>query len=553
MKHAIAADDISLACRLIEAYGLGLLRRGETTSLLAWLDTMPERAVRQSPRLALLHAQALLVKGRLDAAEALIQVVEQSTGSEAAFDGLSPDIGPLDRLRLRGEVLAARATIEASHDNYQAAIAANQQALKLIPQTDTMMRATIASELGAIMAISGRLGEAAEAFRTVYVAHQTTGDLVGMLESLWQLGIVLFARGELSATARALREAIALGSDESGRALPAASAAYCYLSRVFYEWNRCAEALPLVEESLWLNARNGDAGLEVRALLLMGKLRCAMADYEGVRECIRRVEQIQHAPGIRQRVTQLAATVSARLALFLDDIATTNAWAREAGLNVEGALGDDNEFASLTFVRLLLATGRIEEASHLLARMEADAALGERVDMIIEVGMLQALVARTRGNRDSALALLHTALVQAQPGGYVRLFIDEGAPMVALLAHLRREGRRRADMPGISSTYVATLLAAARNASNSGEESRRTSEWQANLHMLDVLSQREVEIVRCIAAGMSNAEIARDLAVESSTVKWHVHNILEKLGCTAVLACWSACRLWGCFRGIEEA
>ncbi len=44
-----------------------------------------------------------------------------------------------------------------------------------------------------------------------------------------------------------------------------------------------------------------------------------------------------------------------------------------------------------------------------------------------------------------------------------------------------------------------------------------------------VLTQREIEIVRCVASGRRNKEIARDLSIAEGTVKIHLHNIFEKL------------------------
>jgi LuxR family maltose regulon positive regulatory protein len=325
-----------------------------------------------------------------------------------------------------------------------------------------------------------------------------------------------------------------------------AAAAYHFLARVYYEWDRHAEAAPLNEIGMHLNVRNADAGLEVRMLWLQGRLRRAAGDEGGVRECLRRAEQLQRAPGIRRTVTRLAGAVGARLALALGDIETTDAWAREIGLglDVDAPCSPQEEFAQLTFLRLLLAQRRLDDAAVFLDRLELAVALrAEWVDKQIELGMLRALVLEAQGDRSGALGALRRVLAQAESGGYVRLFLDEGPPVIALLAHLSREQRRAAHAAPISPVYLAKLLAAARStaagtkdvnagpapARHIGARSARMGDQLAAAHPADLLSQREVEIVRRLAAGMSNAEIARDLVVESSTVKWHVHNILEKL------------------------
>jgi ATP/maltotriose-dependent transcriptional regulator MalT len=510
-------------------------------SVLAWLDALPADVTRQRPQLALLHANALLATGRTEEAEPLVEAAEHALASdERATSGE----GQSDRQRLRGEALAARAALLFSCDDYLAASDTYQRALEHIPETATTLRATVTGGLGVLMATSGQLGAAAEAQRAAYVAYQASGDLVGMLESRWILGTLLLSMGELPAAARALRGAIDLATSGARGPLPAASGAYHYLGRIFYEWDRRAEAATLVETSQQLNVRNGDAGLEVRTLLLLGRLRHAASDDAGVRACIQRVDQIQRAPGVRRGVTELAGAVSARLALAMGDLDAAGAWAREAGLAVEARLSRQEEFAHLTFARLLLAEGRLDEATYFLDRLAAAAAPTERADMQIEIGLLRALALDARKERAGALTALRSALAQAEPGGYVRLMLDEGAPMIALLTHLARERPDRARKPAartttVSSAYLATLLRAAHSVATNGPDARGAPDPQARAHPASPLSPREVEIVRRLATGMSNVEIAQDLMVEQSTVKWHIHNLLEKLGVrnrTAALA-----------------
>ena len=509
-----------MAVRLIETHGPVNYLRGETTTLLTWLNALPDDAKYTRPGLLLLNAQVLLVLGRTEAAASLVEVAEQALAGNR-------DEQP-DGLRLRGKVIAARRIGQGTRGHAIAAIAAYQQALALIPESDVAQRATILGNLAAEMAYAGQLGKAAEAQRAVYAARQAAGDLAGMLDSLWPLGTLLLGIGELPAAARALQQAIDLAREAAGGQLPAASGAYHYLGKVFYEWNRLDEALPLVETCLRLNERNGDVGLDVRALLQLGRLRHAVGHVDGVRTCIGRLEQIQRTPGLRLIVTQLAGAVIARLSLILGDLAAASAWAREAGLTVAAELSSSRDFAHLTFVRVLLAEGRIEEASYFLSRLGADIATTEELNKVIELKMIQALALRAGGDRTGARVALRGALARAEPGGYIRLFVDEGEPMLALLAHLSREGvsnghNRDHSQPAITASYLARLLTATR--ANVVGTSVPTEAEQSG-----PLSQREIEIVRRIASGMSNAEIARDLVVELSTVKWHIHNILDKLG-----------------------
>lgn len=112
------------------------------------------------------------------------------------------------------------------------------------------------------------------------------------------------------------------------------------------------------------------------------------------------------------------------------------------------------------------------------------------------------------------MAALERALSLAEPGGYVRVFADEGAPLAGLL--------RQAAVRGIAPEYVGRLLAAVRDT-----ESQPAA---GSPGLIEPLSDRETEVLRLVAAGLSNQEIAGELVLAVSTVKWHINNLYGKLG-----------------------
>jgi LuxR family maltose regulon positive regulatory protein len=136
----------------------------------------------------------------------------------------------------------------------------------------------------------------------------------------------------------------------------------------------------------------------------------------------------------------------------------------------------------------------------------------------LEILVLQALALEAQGNRTSTLSILERALVLAEPEGYIRLFVDEGQPMRALLRDLHARSR----VPG----YVSTLLSAfgEHHIPDLPPISARPSP------LTEPLTEREREVLRLLLAGASNREIARCLVVSVNTVKRHVYNLCGKLG-----------------------
>jgi LuxR family maltose regulon positive regulatory protein len=128
-----------------------------------------------------------------------------------------------------------------------------------------------------------------------------------------------------------------------------------------------------------------------------------------------------------------------------------------------------------------------------------------------EILVQQALAHEALGDRTQALATLEQVLVATEPEGHVRLFLDEGAPMEALL--------RAADLRLVAPSRVTALLPAATTSAGGS--------LQAPL--LDPLSDRELEVLRLLNTAMSGPEIARELFVSPNTLRTHTKHIFSKL------------------------
>jgi DNA-binding CsgD family transcriptional regulator len=202
---------------------------------------------------------------------------------------------------------------------------------------------------------------------------------------------------------------------------------------------------------------------------------------------------------------------------------------------VNDELSYAREFEHVTLARVLLAQGQYETALPFLHRPLLAAKAGGRRRKVIEVLLLQALGYRhVHNGMTRAMTALGRALSLAQPEGYVRIFIDEGPPMLSLLSAFRTFPAQQspAASPRNVLHYVEKLL------SMFGEDQGLASNALSPAHKslslreqppVEPLSEREVEIVRFIAAGMSNREIAQKLVVTVGTVKWHLANIYGKL------------------------
>jgi LuxR family maltose regulon positive regulatory protein len=217
----------------------------------------------------------------------------------------------------------------------------------------------------------------------------------------------------------------------------------------------------------------------------------------------------------------------ARLLLAQGDVRAAARWTAAAGLSPDDNPDYPREPAHLVLARVLLAENNPGPALTLLRRLLDAAASQGRTGSMIEIQALRALALAAGGDHAGGLAALADALMLARGHGHVRVFADEGAPMRDLLTGLSRvrpgqqDTARRID-PG----YLAALL----RACQADAVPPRKPPGAAPPGLSEPLTERELEVLRLLAAGKSNQRIAHDLVVALDTVKKHVTHVLGKLG-----------------------
>jgi LuxR family maltose regulon positive regulatory protein len=279
--------------------------------------------------------------------------------------------------------------------------------------------------------------------------------------------------------------------------------------------------MALIKETLTVEPFVAILGYTALARLLQarGNTHEAFATLDAL---IRLAERRYFAPHLLLQV----AAVRAQLELAQGNLAAAILWADTSSLSTEDddlVYPREGEYLALVRVRIAQAhddpaSPFLQDVLYLLERLLLDAEDKARLGSVLEILMLRALAHQAQGDRTSALSTLERALVLAEPEGYIRLFVDEGPPMLALL----RLVRAHSSVPG----YVATLLSAfgEPHVSHLPPISVRPSA------LAEPLTEREREVLRLLLEGSSNREIARRLVLSVNTVKRHVYNLCGKLG-----------------------
>jgi LuxR family maltose regulon positive regulatory protein len=523
IRHALAMDDTDRAARLVEQNTAAVVMRSEGATLLGWLEALPEELVRCRPRLSVAYAIAALFGGRLDDVEPLLRDAERALGCLPRASSMGPEeseaMGWL--ADIPSCVAIIRGDLARMRGEARRAIALSRQALAHLPEHSPYLRSKAMWNLGISSWMSGDLTAAEGAFAELTTKARATGDAYLPLLAAYGLGRIGVVRGRLLEAEEAYRWALRPGIGRGEPQLPVAGWAYLGLGELSREWNDLNAATSYLEDGLKLGRWVGAAGPLAITYAVLARVQQAQGDASGALDAIEMARKSAPDAQAYHPLNPVSAYL-ARAQLAQGDVESALRWARKRRLDADGELSYMREVEHLVLARIFVAQGKPGEALRLLGRLLSAAHAGGRVGSMIEILTLQALILQAEGDAARAASILGRALSLAKPEGYVRMFVDEGAPMTALL--------RRLPSDEVSPRYVGRLLIVLRQSGWDNKLPLDTTIPKNRLPLSEPLSERELEVLRLVASGRSNREIARQLYVSLSTVKSHINNTYRKLG-----------------------
>jgi LuxR family maltose regulon positive regulatory protein len=517
IEHSLSAHDFDQAASLIEQIFDNLLGQAKSfTTILSWLEALPEEVVQARPRVGVLHGWILSLTDQLDAVEPRIQEVER------AVEGELPDA-------VRFEITVLRAYVARQKIDVDKAIELSLQALETYrenPASGSMQAYSgIAFNLALAYRTRGQISQALQWYLEALRVSQEADSTIMIILALHGLACVQHVQGQLRQAEENLRLGLQLAEEatqQSGKMVPPAARLHVSLADLLREQNRLTEAANHLAQGLEFCRQRQMEAFLCRALIIQSRLKLAGGDMVGALNLLQEAERYSAVyqesmpfcipvSGARALVI-LTQTVSANEGNDLEDLEEVAQWANTREFDINDSIDTlSRELEYLIWARLLIVQNEPDRALHLLKRMLPAAEVGERIERVIKIHILQALAYQVLGDTQQALVALEGALSLGAPQCFVRLFIDEGPRIAELL--------QQAGAQGIQSRYVSQLLSAYGDYHELRQESS----------LVDPLSDRELEVLRMIAVGMTNPEIAEKLILSIGTVKSHTGNIYSKL------------------------
>lgn len=482
ITHAIAARDWERAAGIIENIIRARINRGEWITIRDWLSALPEQVLKNHLFLYIRYCFALAITGQLGEAEIKLRAMETVSPKDA---------------HIQGQIAATQAYVYNYLGDIPRTEECGRRAISILPPDEADSRCLACFILGYMYWKRGLFNKARPLINEAYRVGRQMGNLSFTATSLHYLAEMDRYQGRLRRAADQLQQAIELAGDT-----PASAPAHESWACVLGEWNRLEEAAQQMQLAIDVGQTGNTPEFISRSITLLSYFKLAQGDETGAMKTLERACAIAHhltSPGARAEHVAFHIMI----ALMQDDLTAASEWSNR--------LPDDADlpfYINLIPARLLIAQGKKSAAVAKLQNLYEETARGGMQSYTIRIRLYQAFAAE---DQEAALGFLADALGMAEPEGYIRTFVDESKLAGPLL--------NKAILRGITPDYAARLL----------DIIQKEAQAQAALEKETVLSRRELEVLRLLAAGLANRQICERLALSPNTTKTHVRHILEKL------------------------
>lgn len=533
VEHAFQMSSGMKVSRLIEKHALPMIYQGEISTVRAWFDRLPESLVQGSPMLCICKAWSLALMQRQAARR---EEIEQALhAADHALHLTNADEA------LRNLVAGHTASIQAfsmgprvlTHENAGQLIETAQKAQGFLLEDEKAIRSVNAMIIGnGYMALADTTA-AERAFKQTFEDGVMGENYYAAIYGPINLILIALAKGQLKDAMRLCETNIVRFNQlTAGQRFPPIGALHVLKGCILLEENRLMEAEQELTLGLSLVRWTGEFRTHLKGHSALARLRVMQGDLTGMMESLASLEEI------RPEVALYAQAMHHRF-LARDwkanniSLEEARLWLAESGIRFD-TLPDITGIdpMSETRVRTYLGAAHIltrlrvrepkayplPDVHQYLARQEKFAEAHGLLGWLIEIWLVRALMYHAEGKAEDARRMIESALEASASRGYFRLFLDEGDLLRPLL-----ESTLRHLKDNNLSAYVNRLLNAMPGDNLRGGRSPTSAPTSA------VISDRELDVLRLLAAGKSYNEIGRELFLSLNTVQFHVKSIYRKL------------------------
>ncbi|WP_195575896.1 LuxR C-terminal-related transcriptional regulator [Paenibacillus sp. 1001270B_150601_E10] len=472
IHHALEAGDHAAAAEYMERNLGAIISSGDESMLLKWLAELPPNNIVAHHDLFYFLAGTMAFQGRIAETNELLRHALQWIEADDGMGAVDSDAKKVENMLRMGMFRASIAYYQGDIDTFIELIDTHMEGLKKFASIVKVVNLSEALLYRGPIGFGGRLSKMAYLSLKVSESEQR-------------------------------RQAVHYALQGHG---------FVFLADLYYEWNRLDEAESTLEQVSTIRITPQVLGLVIPSVILQSKIYQAKGEWDEAKKLIQQtIHEIEAYPSKHWLLMLEARMV--QMCLAQGYVAAGEEWMKRRHLQATDTAHAAREYEKLTVVRILINQQHADQAIRLLKQLDREARSKHRLGSRIEIQLLLALSYHLSGKGLSAAKSLEEACKLAEPEGYIRIFLDEGEPILELLA-----------ASGLA--YARQLLNISQTSSSGAvEEEQYRREVKSEVS----LTPREHEMLRFIANGYSNDEIARSLYLSEGTVKRYIHHLYQKL------------------------
>jgi LuxR family maltose regulon positive regulatory protein len=503
IEAALEANLYERAIVLVERY-IDIYSLNEMSTLHRWMERIPLALALARPQVCLTYAQVILFSSDRysPATAARIEPYLRAAEEIWVVQGKEEKVGA---------VLAIRGMMLIWQGEFQKALGYVYASLEKLSEGDVFYRGMSLLNAAAGDLYGGNILVAQDRILEGRALMGASQNIFGVLAASGMMSEVFYAQGDGEQAVQLCQQVIREAVGEESM-LDDQANARLILANVAYEENDLEASEGFAREALALGEQRANEFVEAQAAGRLAAIQAARGEVDQAFNTLKVQAAKLHTPLALREVKNAEAAI----AVQWDRPDALGAWPGLNGGENQSPLYLQQERETYLLARLRIAAGKPEEALALVRPLREVAGKHGRTRGLVEGLCVEALAHQTAGNQEKAGELLSRALALGQEKKFRRLFLDEGKAMAALL---------REAIPNLSRRSL-NLYAVALLRSFTPEEELTQ---EAASVLLEPISPQELRVLRYLAAGLSNAEIARELVVSQNTVKTHVKNIYRKL------------------------
>lgn len=503
IEHALETDEINRSVSLIERHAETALLRGEMATILGWIDRLPEGCLRDYPYLDLISTTCQIFSGY---SQEIIYPLLERVERELTQYG--------------SELSILRAYLAIYEMQYQMAEELVVKTQEVLPAGNSFFRSAGEWIVSICRVNDDDYRKRAEVLESLVRKSQSMGSQWFIVGSLSRLADVRMNMGETHLAKDLYEQALSFGTIRGGSLLPVAGVALTGLGQLMVEWFELDQAIQYLEQGIAMN-RLWHPYAVLEGYLSLAMCNNLQGDTQGAWQSIQRARQVATAFDVTQIDDQVVALNEARLKLSQGDKQAIFRYLEQE----KEALSSSNQFEAhmwkyeqISVAQAYLAMGQPEEALDVIEDLLPVMEKNNRTMILIELEILRSLALDAQGETAPAQEAFERALVLAAPGGFVRLFVEQGEALNAALT--------KAIEHSVCPEFSALLLSILEK----GNNRPRSQEVRVRDGLVESLSEREMQVLRYLNSSLTVPEIAVELYISDSTVRSHVKNIYGKLG-----------------------